>query len=219
MDVIYSFVTGPLVWISFAVLFLGLLVNLVRFFYLSQTKDPEVLRFYSLKYGLRSIVFWLIPYKARSWRKSPFLTSVSFVFHVCVLLVPIFLSAHVILLDFFWDINYWTLPDFLADILTLVVIFCLLLLTGRRLFRSDLRYLSTLQDWLTPILVSLPFITGFLAYHQFFQYQLLVTIHVITGEIFLMSIPFTRLSHMLYAPFLRAYIGSEFGGIRKTRDW
>ena len=219
MNALYNFVTGPMVWIAFGVFILGSLVDLVRFFYLSKTRDPEILRFYSLKYGLRSILFWLIPFKARSWRKSPFLTSVTFVFHVCVLLVPIFLSAHVILLDFSWDITYWTLPNPLADILTLLVIACLIVLLARRLLRNNLRYLSSFQDWLTPILVLLPFITGFLAYHQFFYYQPLLILHVITGEILLMSIPFTRLNHILYAPFLRAYIGSEFGGIRKARDW
>ncbi|MCP3952439.1 MAG: nitrate reductase, partial [Desulfobacterales bacterium] len=25
--------------------------------------------------------------------------------------------------------------------------------------------------------------------------------------------------HMLFAPFTRAYMGSEFGGVRHARDW
>ncbi len=35
----------------------------------------------------------------------------------------------------------------------------------------------------------------------------------------LVAIPFTRLSHMLFAPLTRAYMGSEFGGIRHAKDW
>ena len=64
-----------------------------------------------------------------------------------------------------------------------------------------------------------PFITGFLAYHQWFGYQFFATLHMLAGEIMLVAIPFTRLSHMIFAPFTRAYMGSEFGGVRHARDW
>jgi hypothetical protein len=32
-------------------------------------------------------------------------------------------------------------------------------------------------------------------------------------------IPFTRLVHMVFAPLTRAYMGSEFGGVRHAQDW
>jgi hypothetical protein len=32
-------------------------------------------------------------------------------------------------------------------------------------------------------------------------------------------IPFTRIAHMLFFPLTRAYMGSEFGYVRGTRDW
>ena len=67
--------------------------------------------------------------------------------------------------------------------------------------------------------MAAPFITGFLAYHQWFAYPVLMILHVITGEIMLVAIPFTRLSHMLFAPLTRAYMGSEFGKVRHARDW
>jgi nitrate reductase gamma subunit len=47
----------------------------------------------------------------------------------------------------------------------------------------------------------------------------MLVLHIVTGEIMLAAIPFTRLSHMFYAPFTRAYIGSEFGAVRHARDW
>ena len=34
------------------------------------------------------------------------------------------------------------------------------------------------------------------------------------GEIMLVAIPFTRLSHMIFSPLTRAYMGSEFGKVR-----
>ena len=43
--------------------------------------------------------------------------------------------------------------------------------------------------------------------------------HIVSGEIMLMAIPFTRLSHMIFSPFTRAYMGSEFGAVRHVKDW
>jgi nitrate reductase gamma subunit len=62
-------------------------------------------------------------------------------------------------------------------------------------------------------------VTGFWAYHQFPAYRLMFILHMLSGEFVLAAIPFTRLSHMLYAVFTRGYIGSEFGAVRHARDW
>jgi len=35
----------------------------------------------------------------------------------------------------------------------------------------------------------------------------------------LLVIPWTRLVHMLWFVFTRAYMGSEFGAVRHSRDW
>jgi hypothetical protein len=43
------------------------------------------------------------------------------------------------------------------------------------------------------------------------NYPLMMGLHVLAGDIMLAAIPFTRLSHMLFSPFTRAYMGSEFG--------
>ena len=42
-------------------------------------------------------------------------------------------------------------------------------------------------------------------------------VHIVTGAAWLMVIPFTRLIHMLWFPFTRAYMGSEFGAVRHSR--
>jgi nitrate reductase gamma subunit len=62
-------------------------------------------------------------------------------------------------------------------------------------------------------------VTGFLAYHQIFSYEWMVIAHVLSGELLLVMIPFSRFSHMITAPLTRAYTGSEFGNVRHARDW
>jgi hypothetical protein len=69
------------------------------------------------------------------------------------------------------------------------------------------------------LLVAAPFVTGYFAYHQWFNYPLFLNLHIFSGEIMLVAIPFTRLSHMIFSPFTRAYMGSEFGAVRHAKDW
>jgi len=47
----------------------------------------------------------------------------------------------------------------------------------------------------------------------------MIIIHGLSGALWLLLIPWTRLVHMLWFPFTRAYMGSEFGAVRHSKDW
>jgi nitrate reductase gamma subunit len=89
----------------------------------------------------------------------------------------------------------------------------------RRIVRSEVRILTETWDWVLLGFIALPFLTGFLAYHQFGPYELLMTLHLLTAEILLILIPFTKLAHMILFFFTRAFIGFEMGGRRGARSW
>jgi nitrate reductase gamma subunit len=89
----------------------------------------------------------------------------------------------------------------------------------RRLVSPEVQYVTSASDYVILAIVAAPFVTGFLAYQQWLNYPVMMILHVVSGEVMLVAIPFTRLSHMIFAPFTRAYMGSEFGGIRHARDW
>lgn len=215
----YNFVTGPLAWVTFIVFFGGIAFKIVQSYLLARQKDRELLYYFDLKFALRSIINWLIPFRAKAWQLNPVLTVVTFAFHLCLILVPVFLCAHVLLWKESWDISYWYLPAQLADLMTLVVIGACLFFAWRRIVNPAIKFVTTVQDWAVLLLVFIPFLTGFLAYHQIFPYLPMLILHILSAEILLMSIPFTRLSHMFFAWMTRAYIGSEFGKIRKAIDW
>ncbi len=219
MHDIYTFVTGPLVWVSFSLFIFGSIYRMITMFALARKKDAVSLAYMDWKYSLRSIINWMIPYRALGWKKNPAMTIVTFVFHICLLATPIFLSAHIIMIDQSWGVSWWTLSDTTADYMTVLVILACAFFAGRRLFKKDVRFLTTPHDWLILVITALPFATGFLAYHQLFNYQVMIIAHVLAGNIMIAAIPFTRLSHMFFAVFTRSYIGSEFGIIRRSRDW
>ena len=135
------------------------------------------------------------------------------------LATPVFLLSHIILWDESWNISWWAFPDGLADVMTMVVILCCLFFLVRRIRQPEVRFVTSASDFVILAIVAMPFITGFFAYHQWFDYQVSLILHILSGEVMLVAIPFTRLSHMIFSPLTRAYMGSEFGGVRHAKDW
>ena len=214
----YELITGPLVWISFIIFIGGIVYQLISMLILAK-KDKVIYPYMSLKYSLRSIFHWIIPFASTNMRKRPIMTIVSFAFHICLLLTPIFLLAHNLLWYQSWNISWWTLPDNIADMMTIIVILACIFFLFRRIILPEVRFVTFASDYLLLLIALAPFITGFLAYHQCFAYKPMLIAHILSGEIMLIAIPFTRLSHMLFFLFTRAYMGSEFGAVRNSKDW
>lgn len=215
---LYEIVRGPLAWVALLVFCLGIIYRIVSML-IDARKDKVVYPYMSLKYGLRSLMHWLIPFGSVNMRKRPVLTLVTFVFHICLLVAPIFLLAHIILVYQSWRIQWWSLPDRVADVMTVLVVLACVFFLVRRIVAPEVQNVTFLSDYVLLALVLVPFLTGFLAYHQLTPYRPTLILHILTGEILLVAIPFTRLSHMFFFFFTRAYMGSEFGNVRNARDW
>ncbi len=111
MDVIYEFLTGPALWITFAIFLGGLIVRVAFLFALSREKDRVFYNHASLGWGLKSILHWLIPWASVSMRRQPAFTFMAFAFHFSLLAVSLFLSAHNILWDEAFGVSLWSMPD------------------------------------------------------------------------------------------------------------
>ncbi len=219
MHEVYNFVSGPLAWLAFILFFGGCLYRLIRLILMVKDKEPFIFTYMSWRYSLRSIIHWLTPFGTVNWRRHPVLTVVTFAFHICLVVTPIFLLAHVILWEEAFGLSWWTLPDTLADGMTLIVVAGCIFFLIRRLSQPEVKYVTSASDFVILAIVAAPFVTGFLAYYQWLNYPLIMILHIVAGEIMLVAIPFTRLSHMIFSPLTRAYMGSEFGKIRHAKDW
>jgi nitrate reductase gamma subunit len=215
---LYNLVRGPLVYIAFIVFIGGSIYRLKTFIDLVK-KDKTIMPFISLKYTLRSLFHWMIPFNSVNWRRRPVITIVTFLFHIGLVFTPIFLLSHNILWRESWGITWWTLPEGIADIITLIVILCCGFFFLRRIFAPELRFVTFDSDYLMLIISFLPFMTGFLAYHQLLlPHKTMVILHILFGEIMLIAIPFTRLFHMFYFFLTRSFMGSQVAGWG-TKDW
>jgi nitrate reductase gamma subunit len=215
---IAEFARGPLVWISFAIFIGGSIYKLI-WLYNRSKKDKVVHPYMNLKFGLRSLMHWIIPFGSRNMRLRPFFTIYSFIFHICLLITPIFVLGHIVLWNESWGISWPHLPEELSNVMAIIVVVTVVLFFLRRIADPTVRFVTSWTDYLLLTFVALPFATGILAYYQALDYDTVITLHMISGNIWIAMIPFTRIVHMLFFPFTRAYMGSEFGYVRSARDW
>jgi nitrate reductase gamma subunit len=215
---LYTLVRGPLVWIAFLVFFGGSVYK-IREMYMLAKGEKAVLPFIDGQATLRSLMHWLVPFASRNWRIRWPVTILTFTFHIGLVFTPIFLLSHNVLVYESWGITWWTLPEGLADVITLLVIFSCVAFLMRRLFSPEVKFVTFSSDFLILAISFLPFLTGFLAYHQWLlPYKAMVILHMIFGEAMLIAIPFTRLGHMFYFFMTRSWMGSQFA-LWSSKDW
>ncbi len=211
----YELVRGPLAWTTFLIFFLGSLYRIFSLFIVGNEEyDNE-----GSANGIRSILHGLIPFGSLWMRKRPVLTVVFIAFHVGLILVPIFLLAHIILWYESWGIQWTSLPKEVDDALTILVILACIFFGVRRLVVSEAKKVTTLGDfWLLGI-IFFTFLTGFLASHQLGAYRPILILHILSGEMLLITIPFSSLFHMIFFGISRAAMGKEYGRFLGARDW
>lgn len=225
----YSIVLGPMVWVSLIVFLLGTGFQIVRFYTLTRKAGPGVLPApprrpaedkprRPLKLRLQAVLKQL---KYSVIAVHPFIIAVSVVFHLCLLTVPFFLLGHNELIANAFGMALPSIPDTLSDALTVTVLLCCLFFLLRRLFLPRVRALSSFYDYVVLALATVPFLSGFIAYHQLFDldYRTLMIFHMLSGELMIMAIPFTKLTHMIFFFMNRFLIVNEHTLGRGSRVW
>jgi nitrate reductase gamma subunit len=198
-----EFGRGPLFRLTFSLMVLGL----VRVFILTVVGIAEAYRrspdkIVPWNQVLRQTVGWLFPF-GRLWRQRAVYSTISFLFHIGLLLVPLFLAAHLLLLRRSMGFAWPALPPSLSNWLTLLTIGTAFGLFFGRVFYRTCRVLSRPQDYFWPLLLAVPFVTGYACANLAMApgaYQTSMLLHVYSADWIMAMIPFTKVAHCVLAP-------------------
>lgn len=225
MDEIYLIVRGPLALISFIIFLLGTIYQIVWFFKNTKRKEITKYKIFIPKQEIERLtpsieIRNLAKWEGSAWSSDPVFTLITSIFHILVIITPIFLLSHNILIKESWGIHIPSFSEKLSDIYTLIVLVFGIYFLYRRIFNKKVNLITNFIDYCTLVLVFLPYLTGFLAYHQIFPYQYMIIIHMLAGELMIILIPFSKLRHLIFFFLNRFFIQSEYSFFKKgNRVW
>ena len=202
METALTWARGPMFWTAFTFMILGLLRHVV--FTILETRrvmqragDKNV----PYRQVWRNTLAWLFPVTRLRQR---FVYSLStLVFHIAIIVVPVFLSAHIVLWQRNLGLSWPALPSAAADILTIIAVVAAVAIVAQRIAFADARSLSRFQDYVLPLVIALPFVAGLLAAHPQwnpFRYEATLLVHVISANLVFILVPLTKISHCVLLP-------------------
>jgi nitrate reductase gamma subunit len=144
---------------------------------------------------------WLVP--VAKIRNEALYSVTSILFHIAILIVPVFLGGHIALWARGLGLSWPAIPNEVADVLAIVAIVTAVALVVQRVSASATRSLSRFQDYVLPVLITVPFVTGFLVVHPAmnpFSYEAVLFVHVMSANLIFVLMPITKLSHAALMP-------------------
>jgi len=220
----YELVRGPFLWASSILCVCGIAWQILRLVRLTKKKRDATVHTITIeKTQLKEKItkdLKSLPGKIRFsvWGALPFLSVLSLIFHLTIIATPLFQTGHGILLYESLGIDIPVLSEAATDVMTVVFLASALVLLFRRIVSARVRSVSTFYDYLLFAVTAAPFVTGFLAYHQLVNYETIIIIHMLAGEIMLVFIGTTKLGHMVFFFFARFFVRGEYS-LGGTRSW
>ncbi len=181
-----SFIQGPLLWVVFSIFLSGIIIRSI-FFLVSLLKTKK---FENKNLNLANIFLSIgrlfLPLHV-AFKKKPIYSILRYLYHICMIAVPVFLAGHIAL----WEVSslnitWLGLPSSLADIMTLIFIALSIIFLARRIVLSKIHRRSSPFDFIFIIICILPFVTGYFLAHAtldkiLFFANNLFQLHVITS--------------------------------------
>ncbi|MCK5742774.1 MAG: hypothetical protein KAH48_11185 [Chlorobi bacterium] len=205
MDNILEFAKGPLFRLTFAIMALGL-IRMLGLSIMNGLEAKRACKDKTLpKKYVRKLTFGFI-FPIRAFRTRPLYAAVSILFHIGLLITPIFLFDHSLLFDraLGFSLMDITLTKEAADAFTILTIVTGILLVIMRSATKTSRFLSRKQDFVWPLLIIVPFISGFVCSNFALSpdaYNTYILVHILSAEMIFIVLPFSKIAHCVLMPF------------------
>ncbi|KAA6187793.1 hypothetical protein F2Q65_00685 [Thiohalocapsa marina] len=205
------FTKGPLFQVAIAIFVLGILIRLVEIFALGRSRNFAEPRGGQVIPGLKTVYKRFNP-DPGTFRRAPFDVVVGTVWHIGFIVALLLFIPHVEVIKATVGLAWPGLPNPVVDAVTAITLLGLIAALIHRLTHPVKRFLSTPEDYVIWAVTFLPVLTGYIAYHRLVNpYPLALGVHILTAEIFLIVLPFTKLTHIFTAVVARWFNGANFG--------
>ena len=214
---VLTFVRGPLFKAALLVFIAGMVYRLARVVFLGLKRDKVPPKGSKVKgvaeSFLKGIIVWpFIPWVKNTFKKNPIIYIAGGLFHLGLIVILIFGTAHMLVWKSLLGFGWKTLPFPIVDWMAAVTIIALIILFINRLINPVLKLISGPSEWANLLFVFLPMVTGYImAHHLWFRYEVLFSLHMITVDFLLIWIPFSRISHFIFYFFSKTIHGADFG--------
>ncbi len=211
-----AWLRGPGLQWSLIIFIAGLIFRVAENLALGRTPDLATPRSPVFAAGLATVWRRSLFHPGMSYR-GYFTLIAGYTFHLGLLITLFFLSQHIVMFRAILGFGWPALPPSIIDFCTLLSIAALITILIHRITDPVVRSISDYQDYLAWLLTLLPLATGFLAMHPLgMAYIQALTLHLMSVEVLLIAIPFTKLSHMA-SIFISRWYNGALAGVRGVK--
>ncbi|MEW6676453.1 MAG: hypothetical protein AB1421_00900 [Pseudomonadota bacterium] len=206
-----TWVRGPGLDIAVALFLLGVLWRLIEIYSLGRKADLSAPRHTPGASGWHTVFRRSVPPPGMV-KRSPVSYIGGYTFHIGLAIVVFFFAPHIKLVESVTGLSWPGLPSQFVDFVAVVTMAAMVVVLVDRINKPVKRYLSTFEDWFTWTVTFLPVLTGWLAVqHLLLPYTTMLALHILSVEILLVVLPFTKLFHAFTVFGSRWYNGRVNG--------
>jgi nitrate reductase gamma subunit len=190
-----TWVRGTGLNLTLAIFVLGVIWRLIEIYGLGRKQDLSAPRDVAGASGWHTIYRRSIP-PPGMLKLSPVSYIGGYVFHVGLAVVVFLFAPHIALVASLLGPTWPGLPSQVVDFVSVVTMAAMVAVLADRITKPAKRFLSTFGDWFTWTLTFLPLLSGWLAvHHLLLPYTLMLALHILSVELLLIFLPFTKLFH------------------------
>jgi len=190
-----TWVRGPGLDIAVGIFLLGVVWRLIEIYSLGRKKDLAAPRHAAGASGLHTVFRRSMPPHGML-KRSPVSYLGGYIFHIGLAIVVFGFAPHILLIRNFTGLSWPGLPSQFVDLVAVVTMAAMVVVLVDRINKPVKRFLSTVEDWFTWAVTFLPVLTGWMAVqHLLLPYTAMLALHILSVEILLVVLPFTKLFH------------------------
>ncbi len=214
---ILEFSRGPLFYTALLIFIGGMVFRLIKVISLGWSKDKVDSKGSKAKgvliSYLKGFLIWpFIPWVKNTFSKNMITFLAGGIFHLGLIVIIFFGTPHMLVWKSLIGYGWWTLPIPIVDWFAAVTIISMLVLLVNRYVNPVLKLISGPAEKFNWLIVFLPIVSGYImTHHLFFRYEVLFSLHMLSVDLLLIWIPFSRISHFMFYFFSKTIHGAQFG--------